>query len=371
MALAEIPVRLARAFRRAYDQAQGPDAVGPEIRVSPFRPGEVTGEAVALKSLASLLAGRRSAANAQEQRRRLGMSERYRQALTAQIEAKLNPPVQPTRDVTLPGVTGTVKATDKEILSHPGAFRPPTPEKRAHLSPQLAKELGVPYDPATGTAAVADIGPAERATLRKMVENRFNRAQSATQSRFDESMGLRTGAADRAAADRETKQWSQLMKGLDQNEEDIVRDARARGLQYASDWQRRLLDPGTDAVTKAQAAKNLGVPFARDPNTKALMRDPTGRLMFDLSGLPQRVKDYSAKFGETARQRAISLHAADRLYYMQRLHDATGRFTGQGSPNTPQAPDPMEDVKALLQLYGAAQPAPAEADTSFLDEPAR
>jgi hypothetical protein len=368
--------RLSSAFGRGYRAAQGPDVPGPPLHVSPFRPGEVTGEGIAVKAIASLLAGRRAAANQRlvEEARQTRMA--HERALTDQLNAKLNPP---TTMHQLPSGE-SIPVTDEQYLSHYSAFhpRPAAQGARIHMSAEEAAGLHVPFDPETGTAPGADVGFRLREQGAKDVERRFQQSQGATQTRFDTSQ---KGIGDRAAAQRETQSWTKLIGDLDKNEAEVERDALARHLGYGQAAARILQDPNASPTLRAKSARQLGVGYARNPADNTIMRDPTTQQpMYDLTGLPQRVKDFAARNAARVRANVINMHAADRLYYSQRLHDATGRYTGQASapaapaaaPSIDFAPEELEYLRRLGVPMPGTEPEPEtdEADTTWYDAPA-
>ena len=375
--------RISRAFGNSFATAQGMDVPGPPLHVSPFRPGEVSGEAVAVKTIAALMAGRRGAANQRAINDARLLRQAHEQALTEQLQAKLNPP----RTVhTLPSGEA-IPVTDEQYLSHYSAFHPrPAAGARVHMTADEAKGLNVPFDPETGTAAGADVGFRLREKTAGDVERRFQQSQKATQGRFDTSQ---QGIAGRAAAQREQTSWTKLIGDLDKNEQEVEQDALARHLGYGAAMQRILQDPNQSITLRAKAARALGVGYARGADGNYL-RDPnTQQPLYDLTGLEQRVKDYAQRNAQRARASVASLHAADRLYYSQRLHEATGRFTGQAAQEAAKpAPDIGIDFTPEEQQYlrglgiplpgtelGPAEqePAqdeqPADSDTTWYDKP--
>lgn len=103
--------------RRIAESYRATDTPGPEIQVSPFRPGEVTGEGIALKSLTALVAGRRAAANFRLKREKQEADLAHREALTRQIEAKLAQPTTTYHEIDVDGTPVRVSGAQLAAIS--------------------------------------------------------------------------------------------------------------------------------------------------------------------------------------------------------------------------------------------------------------
>lgn len=339
------------------------DQPGPEIGVSPFRAGEVSGGAIALKGLATLMAGRRAAANSRARQAKVDADARYRALLSQQLEQKVATPAEPTQAYKLPDGT-MVNMTPKEYATHYGTFHPKEAPaaKRTPIAPGLAQKYaaaGFPfqsYDPKTNTVDDSEWMRTSGAYTQQNISSRLTKALNDRRTR---SMVLdEARLADRG------------LKLLDEREKEIADDALVRGTNYAEAAKRILLSTNADPRLKAKASKALGgIPFARGgtSGTDLLYSPESGNkaLLYDTSAIDAAVKNAALKFQRWKVAQVKEMNRPQRESYIRRFQ-LGGQAEGEDSLNT----DFLDRLQQGLSAYGAPAAAPAEDDSTYLDAPA-
>jgi hypothetical protein len=367
---------LAGAFGRGFNAALGRyDEPGPAPKISPFEAGTVTPGAVALKSLAALISGRRGAANARADRETNAGNAAYRALQMKALDAKVNPPVVPTRRLAVPGTGQEVDATEADIMNHPGAFRTPAseaPNKRMSV-PTSYDDL-IPslrsYDPETHTAESSEVSAAATRRAQREMGNRFDKTFGQRGDFHADSEAHRTNAEERTTASDMFVRAKDHIAALTKNEDEVAADAESRGLNTASEWARALQDPNAPPGNKAKAARYLGIRpqmFQQDINKPGMvpLTDAAGNILYDTKDLAGAVTRYAKKFAAQKRAQITATHSGERLFYDQMQQNAAGMYRGPGQ-TAPAAGDSVGDaIRELSRMYTVAP-----ADSIGIDIPA-
>lgn len=322
--------RLTSAFGRGLEAAtRGYDEPGPEIKVAPFERGTVTPSAVALKSIAALIAGRRGMANAREERLRKLDEGRYREAQIRNIESEIK-----AREVPKVSPRAAVLGNEKALIPFlPG------------------------YEASTGTAPINELAPLRTQMAAQTVAGRLER--------FHED--AKTRAANRVNAVKHYTQAQAALRNLDA-EAVAEGERRAATIQQVADQHLAVLqDPKVSVAQRMASAKALGVPQARDPKTGQPIYDPRTKLpLYDSRDAADAVKNLISRARERGTVQMRAAQSARRLA----LQNVTSQEAGVVAQDAAQT-DPMEEVQNLIELYRQPQPQSAESDTSFYDLPAQ
>lgn len=333
--MASLLTRASDAFGRAYRNAQGIDAPGDAIKVSPFERGTVTPGAVALKSLAALIAGRRSAANTKLKMQQTASANAYRDLQMKNLESQ---------------------------IAERGKPKQPAPVQRMVPPPEDG------FDVSTLPTYDANTGSVEAPTY---LAHRLSRALD-LRKREHADLQRQRGEVNQRLADRAnaTKHYTQAQSAL----RNLDAEAAAEGDRWATNIQaegERLLgvltSPTRTPAEKAEAARNLRIGPAVGPGGTPLIDPATKSPLYD----PKEAADSIKRYVEMMRARGVARAKASQASRRAAFQRVTASEAGVIGQDAGTEGDPLDDVRALIELYGGAGPTSAAGDTSWYDLPAR
>jgi len=355
--------RIGTAFNRGAEAVLEPyNRPGPEARVSPFEAGTVTPGAIGLKSLASLIYGVRSGANARATQQRLDSETQLRNLTMQHLAAE----------------TSAANALTQTRLN-------PKPKaaaagSRLQMSQAGAAKLGLQWDPDTGTV------DAPSARFAAMQDWRGTTHHDLQQWRGDNATRMGRNQASLIASRNLTNltKAEQTQANIDAQEALKNIDAQVGVLSKPYD--------ATDATGRAlvgPAAQMLRLPYMfYQPDLskpKQIARDAAGNPLYDTSKLAQYATNAKKAAIAEALAKVQAKNAALRALWTQMQSAANSELppgyggagpddTGESGPDyapiDPENGDPLfEGLKVLARRYGIDLGA-SPADTSGQDIPA-
>jgi hypothetical protein len=337
--------RISTAFNRGVNTVLEPyNKPGPELKVSPFSAGTEQPGSIALKSIASLIAGQRAEANAAVKQRRLDTMDKYREA---QIE---------------------------KLTAQAASAGAPKPGPRIQVSPDDAKRLGIDYDPETGTvdqrSAAFNASQQLHSTIRSDLDRRFNISEGRRNRQFETREGRLSSA--RALTEADTG-WKQLEREADQ----IASVSAQRAASEADNAIKVLTSPIVSPQRKAYYANVLGlgqkmyqIDLTKPGNVPML--DQNGNPIYDLTRLNEARDRYVETRKAVGRRRAVAEQAAQRIMYSQVLRGAEPEAGSEYGPEDGGNDPILEAVKELARQYARQQgpqpPVPHDASEGGPDQ---
>ena len=313
-------------------------------QVSPFEYGTVTPGAVALKSLASFIYGRRAAENAREQSLNLATERRVREAQIAELEARAAAAgkAKVTRPYKVPGV-GVLNLTDEQAAAHAGQIAP-KPEPRVHLTPEHLKQLGLTADE-TGSVPQRDYSAAAAKWLHDEVDKRVR--------------DLHADVTTRALNQQHAANAAKSLKELTDNEERLADEEAASWQMHHEAAGRILQNPDASVTLRRKAARMLMAAPATftttaEPGKAQPLMGPAGQQLYDTEKLPDLIKAATASRRADALARIRRQNAAKRAALESVSASMTGADTGDAEYEDRQSSGWLQALESKLdQMFPA------------------
>ena len=257
------------------------------------------------------------------------------------------------------GPDGTVfHLTDPQRVAHltqlsPAAEKPVPPSKRVHMEPARARSLGIPWDEATRTVAFDDYGPNAGA---RAAEALFEQ-----RSKNNERAGTREDRADTAS--RIARAEDTLGK-LKKSEEQYAESGAVRSRAQYDNAGRILLSPDASPKIKARFAQMLGVRGAMTkPETDAKgqpmgasveIKDANGSPVYDPGDISAAIERKTKAAQAWHLNRIRQQNKAERAF-QEDTQRRSGAILANDGMAPDEAPDPLDEYRALRASWGAAE----------------
>jgi hypothetical protein len=354
---------VAGAYARGRAFVHGLDRPGYAGMVSPFEAGTVTPGAVALKSIASLIYGRRAYANEQAARTKAASDLAYRDMQMKYLQSRIDHPA------------GSGAAPHRTTLSAEAA--------KSLVSQGLMPQT---WDPNTMSLPTADYSAASglsgRAAAeklhdqielhRKALEGRLNKSALSVEARRKALTSLAGTAKMLASLNADEKAAGE--EGGRSRQAQI--DAAIAGIE----------SPNTPEPQRLRYAQDLGLSpattFAKGKTKATPLQDQYGRTLYDYSS-PYAMEQFKRSV-EDAKLNAAAMHRRSSMAKRAALESVYSQYAGHAGITPPQNPEDFnpadypdqpedtsiddEQLRQLeeqgFQLIKQYAPQPAEPDTS-------
>lgn len=251
--IASTAKNLAGAVARGYRNAVAPyDEPGAAVKVAPFAPGTVSAGAIAAKTIASLFAGRREAANSRYLREQQALKMQHDTLALTDLQQRVQVG-KPTTYTDKSGVTRTM--TGSQAAQHASADnKSATPEVRTPLAPEIANKLakiGAPvagYDPEKGDAPDKAVGRAMEQA--RIIAEERRHADLQNRIAAHEGHAKKYAAAQRALANIDAEEKADVAE----RETQLARDADTNLMRMKSH----------DPAEQKKGAAALGIDLGND-----------------------------------------------------------------------------------------------------------
>lgn len=386
-----------KAFESGYNAVVSPfDQPGDPVKVTPFTPGTVSGGAIAMKSLAALLAGHRAAANYEEKQRRDSINEQYKLAQIEQLKRKAAAP-EDLKEYTLPGYTDaagnhpTVKLNDKDAARyfHTAPTTHTGPNYRVKVTKKTLQRLGLTAD-ADGTVDSRELTAATSLANAGTTDARLTRFFDRMYPMRERRLSVTERLAELTQTTRDREAIKNRVKALDDEANAAATNSISNHQTIASDMVKYLrdmrpastpiVDRGTGQTTtlgelKKKYAGIMGVGLKmridKESQKAVPLTDNNGQPMYDLTGIETKAGNWVKRAQASLRARFIEQHQKRERAELSRLAQESMVYPDNiYNQNRGGGGGLLDALFGLRSMYGGGIPQPADSSEVDINQPA-